>query len=150
MFISTKGEAIKITYEGAKLLGTLILTPKSMSAKGLMDIEGGKLISGNAMFNFQQDEVFSDDATFKQMHPKDTSKVAFETGKVKAYVHLAKKFGEFTYKYFPGINNTFILNNYAGSFEKLRWEIEPKTLEFKGPVNPKQGIKVPSDNFGKK
>ncbi len=138
MFISTKGDAMKITYEGAKLFGTLILTPKAMSAKGLMDIEGGKLISGNSMFNFQQDEVFSDDATFKQMHPKDTTKVAFETGKVKAHVHLAKKFGEFTYKNFPSVNNTFILNNYAGSFEKLRWEIEPRTLEFKGPVNPKE------------
>jgi hypothetical protein len=50
-------------------------------------------------------------------------------------VNLEQKFAEFTYKNFPGINNTFVLNNYAGSFEKLKWNMIPKTLEFNGPVN---------------
>jgi hypothetical protein len=72
------------------------------------------------------------------MDPKDTTKVAFATEKVKAYVNLEQKYAEFTYKNFPGINNTFILNNYAGSFQKLRWDMLPKTLTFTGPPNAKK------------
>ena len=135
MFITNKGEPMKIAYDGAKLYGTIILTPKAMKAKGNMDIEGGKLEA--SMFELKPTEVLSDDAIFKQMNPKDTSQVAFTTTKVKAYVNLEQKFAEFTYKNFPGINNTFILNNYVGSFEKLRWEMIEKTLEFNGPVNAK-------------
>lgn len=133
MFITNKGEPMKIAYDGAKLYGTIILTPKAMNAKGNMDIEGGKIEA--SLFELKPVEVLSDDAIFKQMNPKDTSQVAFATTKVKAYVNLEQKFAEFTYKNFPGINNTFILNNYVGSFEKLRWEMVEKTLEFKGPVN---------------
>lgn len=133
MFITNKGEPMKIAYDGAKLYGTIILTPKAMNAKGNMDIEGGKIEA--SLFELKPVEVLSDDAIFKQMNPKDTSQVAFSTTKVKAYVNLEQKFAEFTYKNFPGINNTFILNNYVGSFEKLRWEMVEKTLEFKGPVN---------------
>jgi hypothetical protein len=133
MFISNKGEPMKIAYDRAKLYGTIILTPKSMKAKGNMDIEGGKLEA--SMFELKPVEVLSEDAIFKQMDPKDTTKVAFVTGKVKAYVNLEQKYAEFTYKNFPGINNTFILNNYTGSFEKLKWDMIPKTLEFTGPAN---------------
>lgn len=135
MFITNKGEPMKIAYDGAKLYGTIILTPKAMNAKGNMDIEGGKLDAN--MFELKPTEVLSDDAIFKQMNPKDTTQVAFATTKVKAYVNLEKKYAEFTYKNFPGINNSFILNNYVGSFEKLRWEMIEKTLEFNGPVNAK-------------
>lgn len=135
MFITNKGEPMKIAYDGAKLYGTIILTPKAMKAKGNMDIEGGKLEA--SLFELKPVEVLSDDAIFKQMDPKDTSKVAFSTGKVKAYVNLEQKYAEFTYKNYPGINNTFLLNNYSGSFEKLRWNMVPKTLEFNGPVNSK-------------
>jgi hypothetical protein len=133
MFITNKGEPIKIAYEGAKLSGTIILTPKGMKARGNMDIEGGKLEA--SIFELKPVEILSDDAIFKQPNPKDTSQIAFATAKVKAYVNLEQKYAEFTYKNFPGINNTFILNNYVGSFEKLRWEISDKTLEFNGPVN---------------
>ncbi|MCG9880009.1 MAG: hypothetical protein MH472_05370 [Bacteroidia bacterium] len=133
MFITNKGEPMKIAYDGAKLYGTIILTPKAMNAKGNMDIEGGKIDAD--LFELKPTEVLSNDAIFRQMNPKDTSQVAFATTKVKAYINLEQKFAEFTYKNFPGINNTFILNNYAGSFEKLRWEMVEKTLEFKGPVN---------------
>jgi len=99
-----------------------------------MDIEGGKLEAN--IFELKPVEILSDDAIFRQVDPRDTSKIAFETGKVKAYVNLEQKYAEFTYKNFPGINNTFILNNYVGSFEKLRWNMIPKTLEFTGPVKP--------------
>jgi hypothetical protein len=133
MFITNKGEPMKIAYDGAKLYGTIILTPKSMKARGNMDIEGGKLEA--SLFELKPVEVLSEDAIFKQMDPKDTTKVAFVTGKVKAYVNLEQKYAEFTYKNFPGINNTFILNNYTGSFEKLKWDMIPKTLEFTGPAN---------------
>ncbi len=134
MFITNKGEPMKIAYDGAKLYGTIILTPKAMKARGNMDIEGGKLEAN--IFELKPVEILSDDAIFRQVDPRDTSKIAFETGKVKAYVNLEQKYAEFTYKNFPGINNTFILNNYAGSFEKLRWNMIPKTLEFTGPVKP--------------
>ncbi|MFY8021672.1 MAG: hypothetical protein ACOVP1_10755 [Bacteroidia bacterium] len=134
MFISNKGEPMKIAYDGAKLYGTIILTPKAMNAKGRMDIEGGELQA--TLFELKPVEVLSDDAVFRQKNPKDTTQVSFETGKVKAYVNLEKKFAEFTYKNYPGINNSFILNNYAGAFEKLKWDMIPKTLEFNGPVNP--------------
>ncbi|OYU97163.1 MAG: hypothetical protein CFE21_02410 [Bacteroidetes bacterium B1(2017)] len=133
MLITNKGEPMKIAYDGAKLYGTIILTPKAMKARGNMDIEGGKLEAN--LFELKPVEVLSDDAVFKQMDPKDTTKVAFATGKVKAYVNLEQKYAEFTYKNFPGLNNNFILNNYAGSFEKLKWDMVPKTLEFKGPIN---------------
>lgn len=133
MFISNKGEPMKIAYDGAKLYGTIILTPKAMNAKGRMDIEGGELLAN--LFELKPVEVLSDDAVFRQKNPKDTSQVSFETGKVKAYVNLEQKFAEFTYKNFPGINNKFVLNNYVGSFEKLKWNMIPKTLEFNGPVN---------------
>jgi hypothetical protein len=133
MFITNKGEPMKIAYDGAKLYGTIILTPKFMKARGKMDIEGGKLEA--SMFELKPVEVLSEDAIFKQMDPKDTTMVAFATGKVKAYVNLEQKYAEFTYKNFPGINNTFILNNYSGSFEKLKWDMIPKTLEFTGPTN---------------
>ena len=133
MFITNKGEPMKIAYDGAKLYGTIILTPLAMKAKGNMDIEGGKLEAN--LFELKPVEILSDDAVFKQMNPKDTNQVAFATGKVKAYVNLEKKYAEFTYKNFPGLNNTFTLNNYAGSFEKLKWDMIPKTLEFTGPVN---------------
>jgi hypothetical protein len=136
MFITNKGEPMKIAYDGAKLYGTIILTPKAMKAKGNMDIEGGKLEA--SMFELKPVEVLSEDAIFKQMDPKDTTKVAFATEKVKAYVNLEQKYAEFTYKNFPGINNTFILNNYAGSFQKLRWDMLPKTLTFTGPPNAKK------------
>ncbi len=134
MFITNKGEPMKIAYDGAKLYGTIILTPKAMKARGNMDIEGGKLEAN--IFELKPVEVLSDDAIFRQMDPKDTSKVAFSTGKVKAYVNLELKYAEFTYKDFPGLNNTFVLNNYSGSFEKLKWDMIPKTLEFTGPVKP--------------
>jgi hypothetical protein len=136
MFISNKGEPMKIAYDGAKLYGTIILTPKAMKAKGNMDIEGGKLEA--SLFELKPVEVLSDDAVFKQMDPKDTTKVAFATGKVKAYVNLEQKYAEFTYNNFPGINNTFVLNNYSGSFQKLKWDMLPKTLEFTGPVTPQR------------
>ncbi|GAB1447599.1 hypothetical protein MASR2M44_05950 [Bacteroidota bacterium] len=133
MFITNKGEPMKIAYDGAKLYGTIILTPKAMNAKGRMDIEGGELIAN--LFELRPVEVLSDDAVFRQRNPKDTTQVAFSTGKVKAYVNLDQKFADFTFKNYPGINNDFILNNYAGSFEKLRWNMIPKTLEFNGPTN---------------
>ncbi len=133
MFISNKGEPMKIAYDGAKLYGTIILTPKAMNAVGRMDIEGGELQAN--LFQLKPVEILSEDAVFRQKNPKDTTQVSFETGKVKAYVNLEQKFAEFTYKNFPGINNTFVLNNYAGSFEKLKWDMIPKTLEFNGPVN---------------
>lgn len=136
MFITNKGEPMKIAYDGAKLYGTIILTPKAMKAKGNMDIEGGKLDA--EMFELKPVEVLSDDAIFSQMNPKDTTQVGFTTGKVKAYVNLEEKYAEFTYKNFPGINNTFVLNNYAGSFQKLRWDMLPKTLTFTGPPNAKK------------
>jgi len=136
MFITNKGEPMKIAYDGAKLYGTIILTPKAMKAKGNMDIEGGKLDAD--LFELKPVEILSDDAVFKQMDPSDTSKVAFATGKVKAYVNLEQKYAEFTYKNFPGINNTFVLNNYVGSFQKLRWDMVPKTLKFTGPPNAKK------------
>lgn len=136
MFITNKGEPMKIAYDGAKLYGTIILTPKAMKAKGRMDIEGGELLA--SMFELKPVEVLSEDAVFRQRNPKDSTQISFETGKVKAYVNLDLKFAEFTYNDFPGLNNKFILNNYAGSFEKLKWDMIPKTLEFTGPPNPKK------------
>jgi hypothetical protein len=136
MFITNKGEPMKIAYDGAKLYGTIILTPKAMKAKGNFDIEGGKLDAD--LFTLKPVEVLSDDAIFSQKNPNDTTQVGFTTGKVKAYVNLEEKYAEFTYKNFPGINNTFILNNYAGSFQKLRWDMKPKTLTFTGPPNAKK------------
>lgn len=133
MFITNKGEPMKIAYDGAKLYGTIILTPKAMKAAGRMDIEGGELLA--TLFELKPVEVLSEDAVFRQRNPKDTTQISFETAKVKAYVNLEKKYADFTYNNFPGINNKFILNNYAGSFEKLRWDMIPKTLEFTGPVN---------------
>ena len=136
MFITNKGEPMKIAYDGAKLYGTIILTPKAMKAKGRMDIEGGELLAN--MFEVKPVEILSEDAVFRQRNPKDTTQVSFVTGKVKAYVNLEKKYAEFTYNNFPGINNKFVLNNYSGSFQKLKWDMIPKTLEFNGPVNPQK------------
>lgn len=133
MFITNKGEPMKIAYDGAKLYGTIILTPKAMKARGNMDIEGG-ILEAN-IFELKPVEVLSEDAIFKQKDPKDTTKIAFQTDKVNAYVNLEKKYAEFTYNNFPGINNHFKLNNYSGSFQKLKWDMLPKTLEFTGPVN---------------
>ena len=133
MFITNKGEPMKIAYDGAKLYGTIILTPKAMKAKGRMDIEGGELIAN--LIEMKPVELLSDDAIFRQRNPKDTTQISFSTGKVKAYVNLEKKYADFTYNNFPGINNNFVLNNYYGSFQKLKWDMIPKTLEFNGPVN---------------
>jgi hypothetical protein len=52
--------------------------------------------------------------------PTDTTQIALSTSKVKAYVNLEQKYAEFTYRNPTEINNTFILNNYVGSFEKLK------------------------------
>ena len=132
MFITNKGEPIKIAYDRARLSGTIILTPLAMKAKGKMDIEDGELLAD--MFELRPVEILSEDAIFRQRSPKDTTQIAFSTSKVKAYVNLDNKYAEFTYRNPTEINNTFILNNYVGSFEKLKWDMIPRTLEFKGPT----------------
>lgn len=133
MFISNDGDPLKIAYDGAKLYGTIILTPHAMNAKGRMEIEGGELIAD--IFELKPVEVLSNEAIFRQRNPIDTTQIAFVTTPVKAYVNLDLKFAEFTYRNFPAINNTFYLNQYKGSFEKLHWEMIPKTLTFTGPIN---------------
>ncbi len=131
MFITNKGEPIKIAYDRARLTGTIILTPLAMKAKGKMDIEDGELLAD--LFELKPTEILSDDAVFRQRSPKDTTQVAFSTAKVKAYVNLEQKYAEFTYRNPTEINNAFLLNNYVGSFEKLKWDMIPRTLEFMGP-----------------
>ncbi|MFA9212781.1 MAG: hypothetical protein ACEQSR_02925 [Candidatus Methylacidiphilales bacterium] len=130
MFILNKGEPIKIAYEKAELRGTLILTPQAMKAKGSMTIEDGELIAD--LYELRPVEILSENAIFRQRWPGDTTKIAFETKKVNAYVNLEKRYGEFTYLKPNEINNEFTYNLYEGSFEKLRWEMEPRTLEFTG------------------
>ncbi|MFN4083007.1 MAG: hypothetical protein ACK4K9_05190 [Bacteroidia bacterium] len=136
MFITNKGEPIQVAYDRARLSGTIILTPKAMKAKGKFDIEDGELLAD--LYELKPAEILSDDAIFRQRHPRDTTQIAFETGKVKAYVNLDTKIADFTYNNYPAINNTFILNNYVGQFKQLRWNMIPRTLEFKGPSEKQQ------------
>ncbi len=139
MFIFNKGEPIKIAYEKAELRGILILTPQAMKAKGSMTIEDGELIAD--MYELRPVEILSENAIFRQRWPGDTSKIAFVTKKIDAYVNLEKRFGEFTYLNPNEINNEFAYNLYEGSFEKMRWEMEPRTMEFIGKSieqNPSQ------------
>jgi hypothetical protein len=130
MFIFNKGEPIKIAYEKAELRGTLILTPQAMKARGSMTIEDGELIAD--LYELRPVEILSENAIFRQRWPGDTTKIAFVTQKVNAYVNLEKRFGEFTYLNPNEINNQFTYNLYEGSFEKMRWEMEPRTMEFTG------------------
>ncbi|MFZ4799312.1 MAG: hypothetical protein ACOYMA_17565 [Bacteroidia bacterium] len=133
MFIFNKGEPIKIAYEKAELRGILILTPQAMKAKGSMTIEDGELIAD--LYELRPVEILSENAIFRQRWPGDTTKFAFVTSKVNAYVNLEQRFGEFTYLNPYGINNDFAYNLYEGSFEKLRWEMAPRTMEFIGKTH---------------
>jgi hypothetical protein len=45
MFITNKGEPIKIAYDRARLKRNTTLTPQAMKAKGKMDIEDGELLA---------------------------------------------------------------------------------------------------------
>jgi hypothetical protein len=136
MFVTNKGEPIKVSYDRAKLSGTIILTPKFMKARGKFDIEDGELLAD--LYELLPSEILSEDAIFRQRNPKDTSQIAFQTDKVKAYVNLDNKIADFTYNNYPSLNNDFILNNYAGQFKQLRWNMIPRTLEFKGPSEKQQ------------
>jgi hypothetical protein len=133
MFVFNKGEPIKIAYEKAELRGTLILTPQAMKARGSMTIEDGELIAD--IYELRPVEILSENAIFRQSWPGDTTRIAFVTKKVDAYVNLEKRFGEFKYLNTNEINNDFAYNLYEGSFEKLRWEMEPRTMEFIGKTN---------------
>lgn len=142
MFIMNKGEPIKIAYERALLRGTIILTPDAMKAKGRMDIEDGELIA--EIYELRPVEILSDDAIFRQRWPTDTNRIAFTTTSVKAYINLEQRYADFTYNHNDGsVNNIFDLNNYEGNFEKLRWDMDPRTLEFMGP-SPIQNPERPS------
>lgn len=130
MFISNRGEPIKIAYDRAELRGTIILTPFAMMAKGSLTIEDGELLAD--IYTLKPAEFLSENATFRQRWPKDTSRIAFSTNSVNAYVNVDERYAEFTYNNPCEINNNFFFNNYDGSFSKLRWDMAPRTLEFKG------------------
>jgi hypothetical protein len=133
MFILNKGEPIKIAYDKAQLRGTLILTPQAMKARGSMTIDDGELIAD--LYELRPVEILSENAIFRQRWPGDTSKIAFTTQKVNAYVNLEKRFGDFSYLNPYEINNVFAYNLYEGSFEKMRWEMDPRTMEFMGKTH---------------
>jgi hypothetical protein len=71
------------------------------------------------MYELRPVEILSENAIFRQRWPGDTSKIAFVTKKIDAYVNLEKRFGEFTYLNPYEINNEFAYNLYEGSFEKI-------------------------------
>jgi len=141
MFIANKDEPIRVGNEMARLTGSIILTPSKMNAKGRFDIRDGEIES--EMYELKPDQILSDDARFRQKWPGDSTRIAFETESVKSVVNLDKMYADFTYNKQGVINNTFKYNNYVGSFEKLRWDIIPRTLEFKGPT-PKENPKLAS------
>lgn len=133
MFIFNQGEPLKISNGKAELRGVLILTPMAMNAKGSMTIDDGELIAD--LYELKPVEILSKNAIFRQYWPGDTSKVAFVTKKTNAYINLEKRFGDFTYLNPYEINSDFAYNLYEGSFEKLHWEMDPKTMEFIGKTH---------------
>jgi hypothetical protein len=130
MFIFNQGEPLKIANGKAELRGVLILTPTAMNAKGSMKIEDGELIAD--LYELRPVEILSKNAIFRQYWPNDTTKIAFATKKTNAYINLEKRFGDDTFLNPYEINNEFAYNLYEGSFEKLHWEMDPKTMEFIG------------------
>lgn len=130
MLVSNRGEPIKIAYEKTELRGTLVLTPEKMTANGSIKIEDGELLDDN--FELRAVEILSKESVFRQRWPGDSTRIAFETKLVDAYLNQEERYGEFTYLKPTEVNNEFYLNNYEGSFEKMRWEFNARTMEFTG------------------
>ncbi|MES2381672.1 MAG: hypothetical protein V4538_11560 [Bacteroidota bacterium] len=130
MLVSNRGEPIKIAYEKTELRGTLVLTPEKMTANGSIKIEDGELLDDN--FELRAVEILSKESIFRQRWPGDSTRIAFETKQVDAYLNQEERYGEFTYLKPHEINNVFYLNNYEGSFEKMRWDFNARTMEFTG------------------
>lgn len=128
MFISSTSELISFSKDRATLDGTLIYTPNAMHAKGNINIEEAQLASLD--FWLQPDQVLSEDAQFRILDLKDSTKFAFRSGSVNARVDLDNRLGLFKYNQ-KGINTFFNYNLYAGSFDEFFWRMDPKTIDFK-------------------
>jgi hypothetical protein len=128
LLVSNNAEQMLLSEKRSLFNGTILLSPKEMTAKGDVNTDKSQLTSN--LFYFKPDNIVTDSGLFKLKTHTDSTKFAFLSASVKGDLNLAKNKGDFTYNT-KGVNSDFAINIYVGSFDQFTWFIDEKKIDFK-------------------
>jgi hypothetical protein len=129
LLVKNKDEQMEVSAKRSLFDGTLLLTPKQMTAGGDVNIDKAQLTS--SLFLFLPDNIKTDTGVFKLKSYTDSTKFAFRSTAVKGDLNLASRKGDFTFNSSRSINSDFAINLYVGSFDKFTWFMDDKNIDFK-------------------
>lgn len=124
LYINTLGHTTDIFRNGQKFTGNLVLTPKILTGKGLLEWDNAKMTS--KLMNFATNSVKSDTARI-EINTIDQGKIAFSSSNVKAFVDFDKRTGDFKAN-IPGQLTDFGYNQFASSMDQYFWDMDKQTI----------------------
>jgi hypothetical protein len=127
MLVTPLEGTLSLSEGRALLLGTAIITPTRIGARGSIKIEEAELTSND--FWLRPDNVQADSSTFKVKRYDNPDLLAFHTEQVKGDVDLTAKKGNFEF-HDRKVNSIFDYNQYVGSFKSFEWDINKRMLDF--------------------
>lgn len=130
LYINTVGHTIDVFRKNQKFTGNMVMTPKQLTGKGLLAWDNAKLTSN--LMNFATNSVKSDVAKI-EINSIDSTRIAFSSSNVKAFVDFDKRTGDFKAN-IPGQLTDFGYNQFASSMDQYFWDMDKETILLtKGP-----------------
>lgn len=124
LYINTTDNAAEIFRNGQQFSGKMVMTPKLLTGKGLLEWDNAKLAS--KLMKFATNSVKSDTANI-QISTVDKEKIAFTSSNVNAFVDFDKRTGDFKAN-IAGQLTTFGYNQFASSMDQFYWEMDNQTI----------------------
>jgi hypothetical protein len=126
MTVTKKQKPIAMYDNGAKLHGSLTLTPSSLTGKGTMAFNDAEMDA--KLFKFKNRTFDSDTADFR-LKTYDLSELAFSTYNYKAHIDFDKRKGEF--KSNGGSSKVeFPINLYICFMDEFDWFMDKEEIEL--------------------
>ncbi|MFN4973122.1 MAG: hypothetical protein ACK45I_12395 [Bacteroidota bacterium] len=127
MLVTPVEGTLSLSEGRALLLGTAIITPKRIGARGSIKVEEAEMTSND--FWLRPDNVQADSSTFKVKQYDNPNLLAFHTEQVKGDIDLTARKGSFEFHH-RRVNSIFDYNQYVGSFQSFEWDINKRMLDF--------------------
>ncbi len=130
LYMNTLGHTIDVFKAGQKYTGNMVMTPKQITGKGLLEWDNAKLSS--RLMVFATNSVKADTSKI-EIGSIDKDKIAFSSSNVKSYVDFTKRTGDFKAN-IPGQLTDFGYNQFASSMDQYFWDMDAQTILLtKGP-----------------
>ncbi len=130
LYINTLGHTVDVFRANQKYTGNMVMTPKQLTGKGLLEWDNAKMTSD--LMRFETNSVKADVAAV-EIASIEKDRIAFSSSNLKAFVDFDTRTGDFKANV-PGQLTHFDYNQFASSMDQYFWDMDKQTILLtKGP-----------------